>query len=77
MNHESSAAIESRSRPGVSFRIARMSFGRRLELMRRIRDLAECEAEFVRAMTGWVDPMAGVIRDHATQWYHFQRYWEL
>ena len=26
--------------PGVSFAIARMTFGRRLELMKRVRDLA-------------------------------------
>jgi hypothetical protein len=32
--------VASASRPGVEFVVARMTFGRRLELMRRIRDLA-------------------------------------
>ncbi len=32
--------VGSRARPGVEFVIARMTFGRRIELMRRVRDLA-------------------------------------
>jgi hypothetical protein len=32
--------VASAARPGVEFVVARMTFGRRLELMRRIRDLA-------------------------------------
>ena len=32
--------VASKARPGVEFVIARMTFGRRLELMRRVRDLA-------------------------------------
>ncbi len=37
---ESRKTIASETHPGVEFVIARMSFGRRLELMRRVRDLA-------------------------------------
>ena len=37
---ESEAVVESQARPGVRFRIARITFRRRLELMRRVRDLA-------------------------------------
>jgi hypothetical protein len=32
--------VASEERPGVEFVIARMTFGRRIELMRRVRDLA-------------------------------------
>lgn len=35
--HESTREFESRSLPGVKFRIRRISFGRRLELARKIR----------------------------------------
>ncbi len=37
---QSRCAVASRTAPGVEFVIARMTFGRRLELMRRVRDLA-------------------------------------
>jgi hypothetical protein len=44
MTYESSVRVESKARPGVAFVIAKMSFGRRMELIRRIRDLAlRCE----------------------------------
>src|SRR5664279_4735565 len=36
----SETVIESRTVPGVSFTIAKISFARRVELMRRIRDLS-------------------------------------
>ena len=36
----SSRAVLSETCPGVEFVIARMTFGRRIELMRRVRDLA-------------------------------------
>jgi hypothetical protein len=32
--------VESTARPGVEFVVLRMTFGRRIELMRRVRDLA-------------------------------------
>jgi hypothetical protein len=37
---QSRRVIASNSAPGVEFVIARMTFGRRLELMKRVRDLA-------------------------------------
>jgi len=40
MEYESSVEIESAIVPGVRLRVARMSFGRRVELMRRVRELA-------------------------------------
>jgi hypothetical protein len=41
-------SVRSESHPGVEFVIARMTFGRRLELMRRVRDLA-ARLEFFEA----------------------------
>jgi hypothetical protein len=40
MNYETEITIPSRAVPGVSFTLARVSFGRRMELLRRLRDLA-------------------------------------
>jgi len=48
MNYESVAMVESRVAPGVTFTVSRMSFGRRVELMRRIRELAG-RSEFLEA----------------------------
>ncbi len=41
MNYETSVVIESGCFPGVKFRISKMSFGRRLELTKRVRDLSQ------------------------------------
>jgi hypothetical protein len=40
--------VKSQARPGVEFVITRMTFGRRVELMRRVRDLA-AKLEFFEA----------------------------
>jgi len=40
MNHESYTRIESKIAPGVVFVVARMSFARRMDLIRRIRELS-------------------------------------
>jgi hypothetical protein len=40
MDYASEKSIESRAAPGVRFRIARMSLGRRIELTRRVWELA-------------------------------------
>ena len=48
MTYESVTVIESRVAPGVAFAVARMSFGRRVELMRRVRELAR-RMEFLEA----------------------------
>jgi hypothetical protein len=46
--------------PGVRFTIARMSFDRRVELMRRIRELAR-RAEFLAAGQGTEDKMDAAL----------------
>jgi hypothetical protein len=46
--YASEAVVESRTVPGVTFTVAKMSFGRRVELMRRVRELAR-RAEFLAA----------------------------
>lgn len=48
MNYESSIVLESSTRAGVRLRISRMSFGRRVELMRRVRELSR-KVEFLEA----------------------------
>jgi hypothetical protein len=48
MNYESSATVQSAVRDGVSYTLARMSFGRRVELMKEVRALAG-RLEFVHA----------------------------
>jgi hypothetical protein len=46
MDHESTRTIQSSVCAGVSFTIARMTFGRRIDLMRRVRQLSG-QHEFV------------------------------
>ena len=48
MNYESVSVVESRVANGVSYTVARMSFGRRTELMRRVWELAS-RMEFLEA----------------------------
>jgi hypothetical protein len=48
MTYESTKCIESTVSPGVRFTIARMTFGRRIDLMRRVRQLSGL-MEFSRA----------------------------
>ncbi|HEV3334579.1 MAG TPA: hypothetical protein VG096_26505 [Bryobacteraceae bacterium] len=48
MTYESSELIESQLAQGVTFTIAKMSYGRRVELMRRIRELSR-RFEFLSA----------------------------
>jgi hypothetical protein len=48
MTYESDQMVESKIVPGVRFRIAKMSFGRRIELTRRIRELAQ-KLQFLQA----------------------------
>jgi len=58
--YESVVRVESRSKPGVILTVARMSFSRRLELMRQIRDIAS-RLEFDQAGTGSLDQMDASI----------------
>jgi hypothetical protein len=48
MNYESILEIESQAFKGVRFTITRMSFGRRIELAKRVREIAS-KLEFSRA----------------------------
>ena len=48
MIYESAATVESRVASGVTFTVAKMSFGRRAELMRQVRELAR-RMEFLEA----------------------------
>jgi len=48
MTYDSVKDVESKLAPGVSFRVARMSFARRMELMRQVRELAR-RMEFLEA----------------------------
>jgi hypothetical protein len=59
-SYESVTTLESRVMPGVRFTIARMSFDRRVELMRRIRELAR-RAEFLGAGQSAEDKMDAAL----------------
>jgi hypothetical protein len=48
MTYESVAVVESQVASGVKFTVAKMSFGRRTELMRQVRELAR-KMEFLEA----------------------------
>jgi len=60
MNYESVSVVESRVAPGVRFRVARMSFGRRVDLMRRVRELAR-RMEFLEAGQGAGEKMDAAL----------------
>ncbi len=53
-SYESGVDLSSARFPGVGFRVRRMSFGRRLELMRRVRELAQ-RMEFAEAGSNFAD----------------------
>jgi len=46
--YDSVLTIESKTRPGVSFVVNKISFGRRMELARRVREISQ-KAEFLQA----------------------------
>ena len=54
MNYESSIELSSKTTEGVTFRVKRITFGRRLELTRRIREIAR-RIEFADAGAGFTD----------------------
>jgi hypothetical protein len=58
MKYESVVEVESKIAGGVVYVVARMSFGRRVELMRRIRELAG-RIEFLEAGSEPKDKMDG------------------
>jgi len=60
MTYDSLAVVESESTAGVSFTIAKISFGRRIELLRLIRDLA-AKAEFLDAGNSTDEKLEGAL----------------
>jgi hypothetical protein len=60
MTYESVTVVESQRVPGVTFSVARMSFGRRVELMRKVRELAR-RMEFLEAGTEPGDKMDAAL----------------
>src|SRR5207344_1268640 len=59
-SYASETVVESRVVPGVTFTIAKMSFARRVDLVRRVRELAR-RTEFLAASGGNGDQMDAVL----------------
>ncbi len=69
MTYESVKLVESQLAPGVRYSVARMSFGRRIDLMRRVRELAR-RVEFLEAGEDAGAKMdAGVLRAEVDRLY--------
>jgi hypothetical protein len=69
MTYESVKLVDSQVAPGVQYTIARMSFGRRIELMRRVRELAR-RVEFLEAGEDAAGKMeAGLLRAEVDRLY--------
>ena len=60
MTYESVVVVESRVARGVTFTVAKMSFGRRMELMRQVRELAR-KVEFLEASQEAGQKMDGAL----------------
>jgi len=60
MEYQSYEVVESATAPGVQYVVAKMSFGRRVELARQIRELA-IRKEFLAAGESTEDKMAGAL----------------
>jgi hypothetical protein len=60
MRYDSMKTIDSAMSPGVRFTINRMTFGRRIDLMRRVRDLS-ARMEFEKAGAGVADRIQASI----------------
>jgi hypothetical protein len=60
MEYESVQLVSSRIEPGVQYRVVRMSFTRRMELMRAVRDLAS-HREFLAAGESTEDKMEAAL----------------
>jgi hypothetical protein len=59
-SYASEALVKSRTVPGVTFTIAKMSFGRRVELMRRVREMTR-RTEFLAASEEAGDKMDAAL----------------
>jgi hypothetical protein len=60
MTYESVVLVESQVAPGIKFTVQKMSYGRRADLMRRIRELAR-QQEFLRASEQPSDKMDAAL----------------
>ena len=60
MTYESVATVPSRIASGIQYTVAKMSFGRRTELMRQVRELAG-KVEFLEAGTGSGEKMDAAL----------------
>src|SRR5437764_9138992 len=60
MTYESVALVESQVAPGVRFSVTKMSYGRRMALMRRIRELSR-RMEFLEAGNEPADKMDAAL----------------
>jgi hypothetical protein len=60
MEYESVRLVSSKIEPGVQYRVIRMSFARRMELMRAVRDLAS-RREFLAAGESSEDKMDAAL----------------
>jgi hypothetical protein len=60
MQYESARLVPSKIEPGVQYRVIRMSFARRMELMRAVRDLASRQ-EFLAAGESTGDKMDATL----------------
>ena len=60
MNYETELTVASKVFPEVTFTISRMSFGRRLDLVKRVRELAQ-QLEFFRAGTETQERVESVL----------------
>jgi hypothetical protein len=66
MNYESVEQVESKVAAGVTFLISRMSFARRMDLMKRVRDLAR-EATFRAAGRELSEQMSAALLEAEIQ----------
>jgi hypothetical protein len=60
MNYDSCARVDSKVRPGVAFIISKMSFVRRMELIRGIRELS-LKCEFLNAGESSVEKLEAAL----------------
>ncbi len=69
VSYESVLAIQSKALPGVKFVINRISFGRRMELSRRVREITQ-KAEFLEAGSELAEKIeAGILSQEVDAMY--------
>lgn len=69
VSYESVVAIESKAMPGVVFVVHRISFGRRMELSRRVREISR-RAEFLEAGSQFQEKVeAGILAQEVDAMY--------